>query len=190
MFSSDAPPQDESSPFAPRSPYGESKLHAHRVTTEYRETHGVFAVSGILFNHESPRRGADFLSRKVALGVAAIVRGTADSLVLGNLDAVRDWGYAPEYVDGMWRALQHDEPGDYVLATGQARTVRQFVAAAFAHAGLDWESYVGFDESHARPVESHVLVGDPTKAREVLGWRAQTHAEELARIMVDADLAR
>ena len=153
-----------------------------------REAYDLFAVSGILFNHESPRRGESFVTRKITLGVAAIVLGARDSLHLGNLDAVRDWGYAPEYVEGMWRMLQHDEPDDYVLATGEGRTVRQFVQAAFAHAGLDWEQYVTYDKQYERPTEVDALIGDPSKARDVLGWKADTHADRLAQIMVDADI--
>jgi GDPmannose 4,6-dehydratase len=188
MFGASPPPQDERTPFHPRSPYGAAKLYAHWVTVNYREAYDLFAVSGILFNHESPRRGESFVTRKITLGVAAIVLGARDSLHLGNLDAVRDWGYAPEYVEGMWRMLQHDEPGDYVLATGEGRTVRQFVQAAFSHAGLDWEQYVTYDEQYERPTEVDALVGDASKAREVLGWKAETHADQLAELMVDADL--
>ncbi|QIG44676.1 GDP-mannose 4,6-dehydratase [Nocardioides anomalus] len=188
MFGASAPPQNETTPFHPRSPYGAAKLYAHYVTTNYREAYGVFACSGILFNHESPRRGENFLTRKVTLGVAAIVLGVRDSLQLGNLDAVRDWGYAPEYVEGMWRMLQQDEPGDFVLATGQGRTVRQFVQTAFEHAGLDWEQYVTHDEQYERPTEVHSLIGDPSRAREVLGWKAETDPDQLARLMVDADI--
>jgi GDPmannose 4,6-dehydratase len=188
MFGASAPPQSESTPFHPRSPYGAAKLYAHYVTTNYREAYGVFACSGILFNHESPRRGENFLTRKVTLGVAAIVLGVRDSLELGNLDAVRDWGYAPEYVEGMWRMLQQDEPEDFVLATGQGRTVKQFVQTAFEHAGLDWEQYVTYDAQYERPTEVHSLIGDPSKAREVLGWKAETGPDQLARLMVDADI--
>ncbi len=158
------------------------------MTVNYREAYGLFAVSGILFNHESPRRGENFVTRKITLAVAAIVLGARDSLDLGNLDSVRDWGYAPEYVEGMWRMLQHDEPDDYVLATGEGRTVREFVQAAFSHAGLDWEQYVNYDEQYERPTEVDALIGDPSKAREVLGWKAETNADRLARLMVDADI--
>ena len=188
MFGATPPPQNENTAFYPRSPYGAAKLYSHWVTINYREAYDVYAVSGILFNHESPRRGESFLTRKVTLGVASIKLGITDHLTLGNLDAVRDWGYAPEYVEGMWRMLQHDEPGDYVLATGEGRTVRQFVQAAFGHAGLDWEQYVTHDEQYERPTEVDALVGDATKAREVLGWKAETHADRLTQIMVDADI--
>src|SRR4051794_34078130 len=188
MFGATPPPQSESSVFYPRSPYGAAKLYSHWVTVNYREAYDLFAVSGILFNHESPRRGESFVTRKITLGVAAIKLGVQDRLDLGNLDAVRDWGYAPEYVEGMWRMLQHDEPDDYVLATGQGRSVRQFVQTAFAHAGLDWEEYVTYDELYERPTEVDALIGDASKAREVLGWKAETDPDQLAALMVDADI--
>ncbi|HEX2896087.1 MAG TPA: GDP-mannose 4,6-dehydratase [Marmoricola sp.] len=188
MFGGTPPPQDEHTAFYPRSPYGAAKLYSHWVTVNYREAYGLYAVSGILFNHESPRRGESFVTRKITLGVAAIKHGITDRLDLGNLDAVRDWGYAPEYVEGMWRMLQQDEPGDYVLATGVGCTVRQFCEAAFAHAGLNWEDHVSYDKQYERPTEVDALIGDASKAREVLGWEAHTKADELARIMVDADI--
>ncbi|CAM3354790.1 GDP-mannose 4,6-dehydratase [Nocardioides dubius] len=188
MFGATPPPQSESTAFYPRSPYGAAKLYSHWVTVNYREAYGLYAVSGILFNHESPRRGESFVTRKITLGVAAIKHGVTDKLVLGNLDAVRDWGYAPEYVEGMWRMLQHDEPQDYVLATGTGATVREFCAAAFAHAGLDWKEHVTYDQQYERPTEVDALIGDASRARDVLGWEAKVHAPELARIMVDADL--
>jgi GDPmannose 4,6-dehydratase len=188
MFGSSSPPQSELTPFSPRSPYGVAKLYAHHVTVNYREAYDVFAVSGILFNHESPRRGESFVTRKISLGVAAIKLGVRDSLQLGNLEATRDWGYAPEYVEGMWRMLQHDVPDDYVLATGQGRTVRDFCEAAFSHAGLDWQEHVTYHEQYERPAEVDALIGDASKAREVLGWKAETNADRLAQIMVDADL--
>jgi GDPmannose 4,6-dehydratase len=188
MFGSSSPPQSELTAFSPRSPYGVAKLYAHHVTVNYREAYDVFAVSGILFNHESPRRGESFVTRKISLGVAAIKLGVRDSLQLGNLEATRDWGYAPEYVEGMWRMLQHDVPDDYVLATGQGRTVRDFCEAAFSHAGLDWQEHVTYDEQYERPAEVDALIGDASKAREVLGWKAETNADRLAQIMVDADL--
>src|SRR4051794_17446496 len=169
MYGATSPPQDESSPFRPRSPYGAAKLYAHSVTANYREAYDLFAVSGILFNHESPRRGESFVTRKITLGVAAIKLGVSDRLELGNLDAVRDWGYAPEYVEGMWRMLQQDQPDDYVLATGVGHSVREFCEVAFSHAGLDWEEYVTYDKVYERPTEVNALVGDPQKAREVLG---------------------
>jgi GDPmannose 4,6-dehydratase len=188
MFGATPPPQDESTAFYPRSPYGAAKLYAHWVTVNYREAYDLFAVSGILFNHESPRRGESFVTRKITLGVAAIKLGATDHLVLGNLEATRDWGYAEEYVEGMWRMLQHDEPQDYVLATGIGTTVREFCEYAFAHAGLDWEEHVRYDRAYERPTEVDALIGDASKAREVLGWKPDTDAEGLARLMVDADI--
>ncbi len=188
MFGATPPPQNESTAFYPRSPYGAAKLYSHWVTVNYREAYDLFAVSGILFNHESPRRGESFVTRKITLGVASIKLGVADHLDLGNLEAVRDWGYAPEYVEGMWRMLQHDEPQDYVLATGVGTTVREFCQAAFSHAGLDWEEYVRYDKQYERPTEVDALLGDPTRAREVLGWEPRTKAPELAALMVDADI--
>jgi len=188
MFGATPPPQNETCAFYPRSPYGAAKLYSHWVTVNYREAYNLFAVSGILFNHESPRRGESFVTRKITLGVAAIKLGVRDRLDLGNLEAVRDWGYAPEYVEGMWRMLQQDEPSDFVLATGAGHTVRDFCAAAFAHAGLDWRDHVNHDKQYERPTEVDALIGDATKARAVLGWEATVHADELARIMVDADI--
>ena len=188
MFGGTPPPQHEGSPFHPRSPYGAAKLYSHWVTVNYREAYDLFAVSGILFNHESPRRGESFVTRKITLGVAAIKLGVTDRLELGNLDAVRDWGYAPEYVEGMWRMLQHDEPGDYVLATGEGHSVREFCQTAFSHAGLDWRDHVIHDKQYERPTEVHALIGDASRARDVLGWEARTRAADLARLMVDADL--
>jgi len=190
MFGSSPPPQNESTAFMPRSPYGNAKLYAHHATVNYREAHDVFAVSGILFNHESPRRGENFVTRKITLGVAAIKLGVRSSLRLGNLDAVRDWGYAPEYVDGMWRMLQQDEPRDYVLATGEGRTVRDFCRAAFACVGLDWEEFVVYDKAYERPAEVDALIGDSSRAHADLGWSAVTHADRLAEIMVEADMAQ
>ncbi len=189
MFGSTPPPQDEDSKFHPRSPYGASKLQAHWVTVNYREAYGLFGVSGILFNHESPRRGENFVTRKITKAVAAIEAGLQDHVELGNLDAVRDWGYAPEYVEGMWRMLQAGEPTDYVLATGVGHSVRDFCEAAFAHAGMDWRDYVKHNESFERPSEVDALRGDAGKAKAELGWEAQTHALELARLMVDSDRA-
>jgi GDPmannose 4,6-dehydratase len=187
MFGSTPPPQNEESKFHPRSPYGASKLQAHWVTVNYREAYGLYAVSGILFNHESPRRGENFVTRKITKAVAAISAGIQDHVELGNLEAIRDWGYAPEYVEGMWRMLQVDEPGDYVLATGVGHTVRDFCEAAFAHAGLDWRDHVRHNDSFERPAEVDALIGDASRAAEVLDWRAQTTALDLARLMVDAD---
>jgi GDPmannose 4,6-dehydratase len=189
MFGLTPPPQSEGSPFHPRSPYGNSKLFAHWCTVGYREAYGMYAVSGILFNHESPRRGEQFLTRKVSRAVARIEAGLQHELHLGNLEAVRDWGYAPEYVEGMWLMLQHDDPQDFVLATGTGTTVREFVETAFEHAGLTWTDHVRHDPQLERPAEVHALVGDAGKAHRLLGWKAQTHAEDVARTMVDADRA-
>jgi GDPmannose 4,6-dehydratase len=187
MFGATPPPQNEHSAFHPRSPYGSSKLQAHWVTVNYREAYGLFAVSGILFNHESPRRGENFVTRKITKAVAAIAAGVQDQVELGNLDAVRDWGYAPEYVEGMWKMLQCDEPGDFVLATGVGHTVQDFCEAAFAHAGLKWKDHVKYNEGFERPSEVTALVGDASRAHAELGWRAELKALDLARLMVDAD---
>jgi GDPmannose 4,6-dehydratase len=189
MFGASPPPQNEKTPFYPRSPYGAAKVYSYWVTKNYREAYDLFAVNGILFNHESPRRGETFVTRKVTRAVARIKAGLESCVYMGNLDAVRDWGYAPEYVEAMYRMLQADTPDDYVLATGVQCTVREFVQTAFDHAGLDWEKYVRFDERYLRPAEVDALVGDASKAERVLGWKAQIHARELARIMVDADTA-
>ncbi|MER5410105.1 MULTISPECIES: GDP-mannose 4,6-dehydratase [unclassified Streptomyces] len=188
MFGSTPPPQTEDTPFHPRSPYGAAKVFAYWTTVNYREAYGMFAVNGILFNHESPRRGETFVTRKITRAVARIKAGLQDRLYLGNLDAVRDWGYAPEYVEAMWRMLQHDEPTDYVVATGVPATVRQFLETAFAHADLDWNEHVRYDPKYERPSEVDALIGDASKARETLGWRPTVLVEELARIMVDADV--
>ena len=189
MFGSTPPPQNEKTTFHPRSPYGAAKLYSHWVTINYREAYGLFAVSGILFNHESPRRGETFVTRKITRAVARIASGQQEGVYLGNLDAVRDWGYAPEYVEGMWRMLQQDEPDDYVLATGVGHTVRDFAETAFHHAGLDWEDHVRYDDAYERPSEVDALIGDASKAASDLGWKAQTLAPQLARLMVDADTA-
>ena len=189
LYGSAPPPQSETTPFSPRSPYAAAKLYSYWITRNYREAYGLFAVNGILFNHESPRRGETFVTRKITRAVAAIATGRQQHLYMGNLDAIRDWGYAAEYVEGMWRMLQADEPDDYVLATGVGITVREFLATAFAHAGLDWQEYVRFDERYLRPTEVDALVGDPRKAAERLGWRATVGAHDLARLMVDADIA-
>jgi GDPmannose 4,6-dehydratase len=181
-------PQRESTPFNPRSPYAAAKTFAHHLTAQYREAYGLFACNGILFNHESPRRGATFVTRKVTRGVAQILAGEANYLYLGNLDAQRDWGYAPEYVEAMWRMLQHDEPGDYVIATGEAHSVRELVEHAFTLAGLDWQRYVRCDERYLRPAEVDLLLGDPTHARETLGWQPRTTFHDLVRIMLACDL--
>lgn len=183
-------PQTEATPFYPRSPYGVSKVFAHYVTVNYRESHGLFAVSGILFNHESPRRGLEFVTRKVARGAARIKRGLADTLSLGNLDARRDWGFAGDYVRAMWLMLQQDEADDYVIATGKSHSVRELVEAAFSHAGLDWREHVRTDPALLRPAEVDHLIGDPAKAETALGWRPGVDFEGLVRMMVDADLER
>ncbi|MEU5870495.1 GDP-mannose 4,6-dehydratase [Glycomyces sp. NPDC047369] len=187
MFGTTRPPQDETAPFHPRSPYGVAKLFAHWATVNYRESYGMFAVNGIAFNHESPRRGETFVTRKITRAVARIAAGLEKKVYLGNLDAVRDWGYAPEYAEAMWRMLQHTEPVDYVIATGRAATVREFAEAAFAHAGLDWRDHIEHDDRYERPAEVPELVGDPAKIEREIGWRARVHWDELARIMVDAD---
>jgi GDPmannose 4,6-dehydratase len=189
MFGASPPPQNEDTVFYPRSPYGAAKVYAYWMARNYREAYGLYAVNGILFNHESPRRGETFVTRKISRAVARIQAGLDKYLYLGNLDAVRDWGYAPEYVEGMWRMLQADQPDDYVLATGEPYTVRDFVEAAFAHADLDWTQYVRFDERYLRPTEVDALIGDASKAERTVGWRASVKAPELARIMVDADIA-
>jgi GDPmannose 4,6-dehydratase len=183
-------PQDEHTPFYPRSPYGVAKVYGHYITVNYRESYGLFACSGILFNHESPRRGLEFVTRKVTDGVARIKHGMADELVLGNLDARRDWGFAGDYVEAMWRMLQQDEPDDYVVATGETNTVERLVELAFEHAGLDRDEHVRTDPSLIRPAEVDLLVGDPGKARERLGWSPTYDFEGLVRMMVDADLER
>jgi GDPmannose 4,6-dehydratase len=187
MFGAAPPPQSESTAFYPRSPYGAAKVYSYWVARNYREAYGLFAVNGILFNHESPRRGETFLTRKVTRAVARIQAGLQDEVFLGNLDAVRDWGYAPEFVEAMWLMLQHDEPEDYVVATGSAYSVRDFVRLSFEHAGLDWEKHVRFDERYLRPTEVDSLVGDASRAAATLGWTAKVHTPELAAIMVDAD---
>lgn len=189
MFGATPPPQNENTPFYPRSPYGAAKVYSYWVTKNYREAYGMFAVNGILFNHESPRRGATFVTRKITRAVAAIKAGNQDHVFLGNLESVRDWGYAPEYVEGMWRMLQADEPDDFVLATGGHFTVRDFVQAAFQHAGLNWEDHVRFDERYLRPTEVDALIGDASKAANKLGWSPTIDTSELAKIMVDADIA-
>lgn len=188
MFGAAPPPQNELTAFYPRSPYGAAKVYAYWMTRNYREAYGLFAVNGILFNHESPRRGETFVTRKITRAVARIKAGLETELFLGNLDAIRDWGYAPEYVVGMWRMLQHSEPADYVLATGVGIRVRDFVEAAFEHAGLDWQDHVRFDERYLRPTEVDSLIGDASKAATDLGWKATVHPADLARVMVDADI--
>ena len=181
-------PQTETTPFYPRSPYGCAKVYSFWVTVNYRESYGMHASNGILFNHESPRRGETFVTRKITRAVARIAAGLQDKLYLGNLDAKRDWGYAKEYVDAMWRMLQQDEPDDYVVATGETRTIREFLEVAFERVDLNWEDYVEIDPRYYRPAEVELLVGDPTKAKEKLGWEAQVKFAELAKLMVDADV--
>jgi len=188
LFGSTPPPQNEISPFRPRSPYAAAKLMAYWSTVNYREAFGIHATNGILFNHESPRRGETFVTRKITRAVAAIKSGKQKTLFLGNLDAIRDWGYAKEYVESMWLMLQQDEPGDYVVATGVGATVRDFVQVAFKHAGLDWKEFVEIDKKYERPTEVDALVGDASKAYSALGWKAKTKWDDLARLMVDADL--
>ena len=188
MFGASPPPQNEQTPFYPRSPYAAAKVYSHHITKNYREAYGIFAANGILSTPESPRRGETFVTRKITRAVAAIKAGREDSLYLGNLDAIRDWGYAPEYVEGMWRILQADEPDDYVFATGVGISVREFVTIAFDHAGLDWEKYVKFDDNYLRPTEVDALRGDATKAHVQLGWKPTVDGRELARLMVDADI--
>jgi GDPmannose 4,6-dehydratase len=183
-------PQTESTPFYPRSPYGVSKVFGHYITVNYRESYGIFAVSGILFNHESPRRGIEFVTRKVSDGVARIKLGLADHLGLGNLDACRDWGFAGDYVRAMWLMLQQEKADDYVIATGVSHSVRELVESAFGYAGLDWRKYVRVDPAFLRPAEVDHLVGDSSKARRVFGWEPQVDFKRLVGMMVDADIAR
>jgi GDPmannose 4,6-dehydratase len=188
MFGASPPPQNEATPFYPRSPYGAAKVYSYWMTRNYREAYGMFACNGILFNHESPRRGETFVTRKIAIAAARIAAGKQEHLYMGNLDAVRDWGYAPEYVDVMWRMLQHDEPGDYVVATGVGTTVKEFLQYCFDAVGLDWREHVRFDERYLRPTEVDQLLGDASLCEEKLGWTPKVFSPELARIMVDAEL--
>ncbi|MDF6018188.1 GDP-mannose 4,6-dehydratase [Streptomyces sp. JH34] len=188
MFGASPPPQNEKTPFHPRSPYSVAKVYSYWATVNYREAYGMFATNGILFNHESPRRGETFVTRKITRGVARIKAGLQDRLHLGNLDAVRDWGYAPEYVEAMWRMLQCDTPDDYVVATGEGVSVRRFLEYAFEHAGLDWAEHVRYDPKYERPSEVDALIGDASKAEELLGWKPEVKSRELAQIMVDADI--
>ncbi len=189
LYGSTPPPQSEASPFHPRSPYAVSKLYAFWSTVNYREAYGMHASNGILFNHESPRRGQTFVTRKITYAVARIAAGVQEKLYLGNLDAVRDWGYAKEFVEAMWLMVQQDQPDDYVVATGKAATVKDFVAAAFSEANLEWEKYVEIDPRYFRPAEVDALVGDYSKAKTKLNWEPKTDWKELAKIMVQADLA-
>ena len=181
-------PQTETTPFWPRSPYGCAKMFGYWATVNYRESYGLFASNGILFNHESPRRGETFVTRKISRAVAAIKLGRQKELYLGNMEAKRDWGYAPEYVEWMWRMLQADEPDDYVLATNETHTVKEFVQEAFGHVGLEWEKYLKYDARYERPAEVDLLIGDPAKAKRQLGWEPKVRFKELVQIMVDADL--
>src|SRR5512143_1080291 len=183
-------PQTEATPFHPRSPYGVSKVYGHYITVNYRESYGLFAASGILFNHESPRRGLEFVTRKISDGVARIKLGLAQELRLGNLEAQRDWGYAGDYVDAMWRMLQYGTPEDFVVGTGRQHSVRECCEVAFAHVGLDWRKHVRHDERFDRPAEVETLLADPTKARKLLDWVPEVGFERLVEMMVDADLAR
>ncbi|MEB3360249.1 MAG: GDP-mannose 4,6-dehydratase [Synechococcales bacterium] len=183
-----AVPQSETTPFYPRSPYACAKVYAHWQTINYRESYNLFACNGILFNHESPRRGETFVTRKITRAVARIVAGRQKTLYLGNLDAKRDWGYAKDYVRAMWLMLQQEQPDDYVVATGETHSVREFLEAAFGYVNLDWQSYVEFDERYLRPAEVELLIGDPTKAKEKLGWEPSVTFAELVALMVEADL--
>jgi len=188
LFGSTPPPQNEESAFRPRSPYAAAKLMAYWCTVNYREGYGMHATNGILFNHESPRRGETFVTRKITRAVAEIVNGSKKKLYLGNLDAVRDWGYAKEYVESMWLMLQQPSPSDYVVATGIGATVKDFAEAAFSHVGLNWKDHIVVDPKYVRPTEVDALIGDPTKVTQVLGWKASTDWKKLAKIMVDADV--
>jgi GDPmannose 4,6-dehydratase len=188
LFGSTPPPQSEKSLFQPRSPYAAAKLYGYWVTRNYREAYGIHATNGILFNHESPRRGETFVTRKITRAVARIKQGKQEKLYLGNLEAVRDWGYAPEYVESMWLMLQQETPNDFVVATGVGATVRDFAQQSFSHVGLDWEEFVVVDDRYQRPTEVEALIGDPTQAEKVLGWKATTHWNSLAKLMVDADV--
>ena len=189
LFGSTPPPQNEESVFKPRSPYAAAKLMAYWCTVNYREGYGMYATNGILFNHESPRRGETFVTRKITRAVAEIANGSKKKLFLGNLDAVRDWGYAKEYVESMWLMLQQEKSSDYVVATGIGATVRDFAEASFARAGLNWQDHVEVDQKYIRPTEVNALIGNPSKATKELQWQAKTHWKELAELMVDADMA-
>ncbi len=190
LYGSTPPPQNEDSVFRPRSPYAAAKLMAYWSTVNYREAHGVHATNGILFNHESPRRGETFVTRKITRAVAKIATGSKDKLYLGNLDATRDWGFAKEYVESMWLMLQQKQSGDYVVATGVGATVRDFAQAAFEHVGLNYKDYVEVDKRYVRPTEVDALVGNPSKAEKILGWKAKTHWKAIAELMVDADIEK
>ena len=184
-----AVPQSETTPFYPRSPYGAAKVYSYWLTVNYRESYGMHAGNGILFNHESPRRGETFVTRKIPRAVARIQAGVQKKLYMGNLDAKRDWGYAPEYVEAMWLMLQQDQPDDYVIATGETHTIREFLGESFGHVGMDWEQYVEFDERYLRPAEVDLLIGDASKAKRQLHWEPKTTFKDLVRIMTEADVA-
>lgn len=188
LYGATPPPQNEETPFYPRSPYAAAKLYSYWITKNYREAYDMFAVNGILFNHESPRRGETFVTRKITRAVARIKAGLQKDIYLGNLDSIRDWGYAAEYVEGMWRILQADTPEDFVLATGVGYTIRDFLETSFGHVGLEWQEFVKFDERYLRPTEVDALIGDPTKAADKLGWIPSIDGKELAKLMVDADI--
>jgi len=190
MFGSSPPPQSEDTPFRPRSPYAIAKVYAYWMTVNYREAYNIFACNGILFNHESPRRGETFVTRKITRALAKIKLGLQDKLYLGNLDAKRDWGYAKDYVEAMWLMLQQNEPEDYVIATGETHSVREFLNEAFDYAGLDWEKNVEIDPMYFRPTEVDVLIGDPRKAQKKLGWKPKVRFKELVKLMVDADMQK
>jgi GDPmannose 4,6-dehydratase len=181
-------PQSEKTPFYPRSPYGCAKVYSYWITVNYRESYGLHATNGILFNHESPRRGETFVTRKITRAVAQILAGLQDKLYLGNLDAKRDWGYAKEYVEAMWLMLQQEKPDDYVVATGETHSIREFLELAFSHVGLSWEKYVAIDPRYYRPAEVDLLIGDASKARRQLGWKPKTKFADLVKLMVDADI--
>jgi GDPmannose 4,6-dehydratase len=189
MFGAAKPPQNEATAFYPRSPYGAAKVYSYWMAVNYREAYGLFTCNGILFNHESPRRGETFVTRKITRAVANIIAGRQKKLYLGNLQARRDWGYAPEYVYGMWQMLQHDQPEDYVLGTGESHTIEEFVTEAFGYAGLDWREHVEIDPKYFRPTEVDFLMADSSKARTTLGWEPKVDFKELVHVMVDADLA-
>jgi GDPmannose 4,6-dehydratase len=189
LFGSTPPPQNEGSVFKPRSPYAAAKLMAYWCTVNYREGYGMHATNGILFNHESPRRGETFVTRKITRAVAEIANGSKKKLFLGSLDAVRDWGYAKEYVESMWLMLQQDKSSDYVVATGVGATVKDFAEASFARVGLNWQDHIEVDQKYIRPTEVDALIGDPSKVTKELKWQAKTHWKELAELMVDADMA-
>jgi GDPmannose 4,6-dehydratase len=188
LYGNARPPLNEQTPFQPRSPYAAAKLYAYWITINYREAYGLFACNGILFNHESPRRGETFVSRKITKAAARIKLGRQNKLFLGNLDAKRDWGYAPDYMEAVWMMLQEESPDDYVIATGETHSVREFLDEAFGHLGIDWKKHVEIDPRYYRPTEVDLLIGDATKAKNKLGWQAKVSFKELVRIMVDADL--